>query len=151
MSAHRDDDQLPMYLTPGEAGALLRTLRKVIYVMHERGQLPGAIKVRRRLLIRRQSLLDWLDQQCASSLQENGPHRLRHTFCSHLAMNGASVLEIKELAGHANLSTTQRYMHLTPAVLDGAIARLERHRAHSRGEIGESVDELLVNSSSVNT
>lgn len=38
-----------------------------------------------------------------AGLPGNGPHRLRHTFCPHLAMNGASVLEIKELAGHANL------------------------------------------------
>jgi integrase len=40
----------------------------------------------------------------------NGVHILRHTFCSHLAMRGASVLDIKELAGHQDISTTQRYM-----------------------------------------
>ncbi len=69
-------------------------------------------------------------------------------------MNGASVLEIKELAswpGTRTLSTTQRYMHLTPAALDGAIAWLERHRAHSREEIGEAVDDLEVNSRSITT
>ena len=42
-------------------------------------------------------------------------HILRHTFCSHLAMQGAPARAIKELAGHANLSTTMRYMHLSPA------------------------------------
>src|SRR5262249_674002 len=41
---------------------------------------------------------------------ENGVHRLRHTFCSHLAMRGAPVRAIQELAGHTDLSTTQRYM-----------------------------------------
>ena len=46
---------------------------------------------------------------------EQGVHMLRHTFCSHLAMKGAPTRAIQELAGHADLSTTQRYMHLSPA------------------------------------
>ena len=50
---------------------------------------------------------------------------LRHTFCSHLAMRGAPARAIQELAGHQDLGTTQRYMHLSPAALDGAIRLLE--------------------------
>jgi site-specific recombinase XerD len=52
-------------------------------------------------------------------------HILRHTFCSHLAMRGAPARAIQELAGHADLSMTQRYMHLSPAALDAAIRLLE--------------------------
>jgi integrase len=48
-------------------------------------------------------------------------HILRHTFCSHLAMRGAPARAIQELAGHQDLETTQRYMHLSPAALDAAI------------------------------
>ena len=48
-------------------------------------------------------------------LRNNGPHILRHTFCSHLAMRGAPARAIQELAGHRDLSTTQRYMHLSPS------------------------------------
>jgi integrase len=40
-------------------------------------------------------------------------HRLRHTFCSHLAMHGAPARAIQELAGHQDLTTTQRYMICT--------------------------------------
>jgi integrase len=42
-------------------------------------------------------------------------HILRHTFCSRLAMRGAPTKAIQELAGHAHLTTTMRYMHLSPA------------------------------------
>ena len=42
-----------------------------------------------------------------------GPHMLRHTFCSHLAMRGAPARAIQEAAGHQDLVTTQRYMHLS--------------------------------------
>lgn len=54
-----------------------------------------------------------------------GVHILRHTFCSHLAMRGAPARAIQELAGHQDLLTTQRYMHLSPAALDAAIRLLD--------------------------
>jgi site-specific recombinase XerD len=47
-----------------------------------------------------------------------GVHILRHTFCSHLAMRGAPARAIRELAGHQDLKTTQRYMHLRPAAIE---------------------------------
>lgn len=55
-------------------------------------------------------------------------HQLRHTYCSHLAMKGASVIAIQHLAGHSDLRTTQRYMHLAPTEARNAVALLdERH------------------------
>lgn len=63
-------DGLPIYLTPDEAADLLRTTRKAIYVKIERRQLPGVTRIGTRILIRTRSLLDWLDRECASSLQE---------------------------------------------------------------------------------
>jgi integrase len=53
-------------------------------------------------------------------------HILRHTFCSHLAMRGAPTRAIQELAGHREMSMTQRYMHLSPAALDSAIRLLDQ-------------------------
>src|SRR5438270_10005803 len=61
-----------------------------------------------------------------TNLTNSGVHRLRHTFCSHLAMRGAPARAIQELAGHEDLATTQRYMHLSPAALDSAIRLLDR-------------------------
>jgi hypothetical protein len=56
----------------------------------------------------------------------SGVHILRRTFCSHLAMRGAPVRTIEALAGHADLSTTMRCMHLSPASLNQAIRLLEQ-------------------------
>jgi integrase len=53
-------------------------------------------------------------------------HILRHTFCSHLAMRGAPAKAVQELAGHKDLTTTLRYMHLSPAAREGAINLLNR-------------------------
>ena len=68
-----------------------------------------------------------------------GVHILRHTFCSHLAMQGAPSIAIQELAGHQEMSVTQRYMHLSPDVLGSSIQLLEsRPRRGERGDIVET-------------
>ncbi len=72
-------------------------------------------------------------------LRNNGPHILRHTFCSHLAMRGAPARAIQELAGHCDLATTQRYMHLSPAAIEGAIQLLETRMITAPcGDLGET-------------
>jgi site-specific recombinase XerD len=68
-----------------------------------------------------------------AAIPQTGVHRLRHTFCSHLAMRGAPARAIQELAGHQDLVTTQRYMHLSPAALESAIRLLEMGNRRATG------------------
>jgi len=82
-----------------------------------------------------------------AQLATSGVHRLRHTFCLHLAMRGAPARAIQELAGHMDLATTQRYMHLSPAAIEGAIRLLDQATpVHGRGDILETADREAGNS-----
>jgi integrase len=81
-----------------------------------------------------------------ANLANGGVHVLRHTFCSHLAMRGAPARAIQELAGHKDITTTQRYMHLSPAAVVSAIRLLEnRNPVPESGDIVETGSGEKVN------
>jgi len=63
-------EDLPLLLTAENAAELLRTSARAVYAMAERGQLPGAVRVGRRLLIRRDELLDSIGGSRALSPKE---------------------------------------------------------------------------------
>ena len=58
---------LPMLLTVDDVAQLLRTTNRAIYAMIERRQLPGVVRIGRRVLLRSADLLDWLNQKSAPS------------------------------------------------------------------------------------
>jgi len=58
------------------------------------------------------------------ALRKIGCHTLRHTFASHLAMNGVPLNAVQALLGHSSITTTMRYAHLAPSTLRAAIETL---------------------------
>lgn len=50
-----------------------------------------------------------------------GLHGLRHSFASHLAIKGLPVSVIQSVMGHSSVTTTQRYMHLSPDWIEASV------------------------------
>jgi integrase len=53
-----------------------------------------------------------------------GVHCLRHTFASHLVMDGVPIRTIQVLLGHASIQTTEQYAHLSPEYLKDSLGNL---------------------------
>jgi integrase/recombinase XerC len=67
--------------------------------------------------------------QKVSEDRKTSPHKLRHTFATHLLDSGMDIMAVKDLLGHSNLSTTQIYTHVTTERLKKVYKK-----AHPRAE-----------------
>jgi integrase/recombinase XerC len=67
------------------------------------------------------------------------PHRLRHTFATHMLDRGADLMALKELLGHQNVATTQIYTHTTPHRL----ARVYREAFPLEKELAENSSDAV--------
>ena len=65
------------------------------------------------------------------------PHRLRHTFATHLVKTGAEIVTIRDLLGHRLITSTQIYLHVTARDLQEVIEK------HPIERLAPTVDHLL--------
>lgn len=72
MSTDAPAPRVPTLLTAAQVATLLCTSRKAIYAMIERVQLPGVIRIGRRVLIREDALVNWLRQKSTVSPEKVG-------------------------------------------------------------------------------
>lgn len=75
----------------------------------------------------------WDKARERAGLKDVRMHDLRHSFASALVNNGLSIYDVKELLGHAFITTTQRYAHLSQDRLAQATETVAGHYGGGAG------------------
>ena len=94
---------LTTYLRQGRPKLLSKKGSNALFVNRYGGRLPER-RVQR--ILEKYTILAGIDKRVH-------PHMLRHTFATHLLDGGADLRVVQELLGHADLSSTQIYTHVT--------------------------------------
>ncbi|HEX7065562.1 MAG TPA: site-specific tyrosine recombinase XerD [Bacillales bacterium] len=100
-------ESLERYLDRGRGELLKRKQNDALFLNHHGGRLSrqGFWKILKGMA------------REANVKKELTPHTLRHSFATHLLENGADLRAVQEMLGHADISTTQIYTHVTKARL----------------------------------
>jgi integrase/recombinase XerD len=112
---------LELYLSRGRRVLVDVQVQSSLFVNHRGGSLT------------RQGLYKIIQNHArtAGLAEQMTPHTLRHTFATHLLAGGCDLRSLQEMLGHADLATTQIYMHLSAERLKDAY--FDAHpRAHAR-------------------
>lgn len=96
-----------------------------LFIRHKRGVGDGQDL---RLTPRSVQRLIKKHAAAAGITKDITPHTLRHSFATDLLSNGADVREVQQLLGHASITTTQIYTHLTDTRLRSVHERFHRKR-----------------------
>lgn len=101
---------------------------RALFLNNRGGRLSGRSVAR---------LLKQLLQRCNLG-RPMSPHGLRHSFATHMLDAGADLRAVQEMLGHASLSTTQRYTHLS---VDKLMAEYDKAHPRSRLKKKEKAEE----------
>jgi integrase/recombinase XerD len=109
-----------LYLERGRAALVKGSAETALFVNFRGGQLTrqGLYKIVRRHAV------------TAGLADRMSPHTLRHTFATHLLAGGCDLRSVQEMLGHADVSTTQLYTHLSSERLKDVY-----FRAHPRAVV----------------
>jgi integrase/recombinase XerD len=110
-----------VYLERGRPGLVKNGLEAHLFVNFRGGKLTrqGLYKIVRR------------HATTAGLADRMSPHTLRHTFATHLLAGGCDLRSVQEMLGHADVSTTQLYTHLSSERLKDVY-----FKAHPRATVG---------------
>ena len=88
--------------------------------------------------INRQTIFNFIKEYAKKiGIEDVSPHTLRHSFATHLIQNSADVRSVQQMLGHADISTTQIYTHITDTHLRKTYERFHP-RAKAKFKDGEN-------------